>query len=131
MHFESFDDIKGFRFPIPTGSVKPPFIRRKVVLKNVQGEHLLFAVSLWNSTDYKAYLPDKSKAIGTNLSAKKVEYFREILTTAIVTNPSINELKTLENNEFESLARGYLMYNEGRAITYIEEFFLPDLKEYI
>jgi chorismate-pyruvate lyase len=105
-------------------------VRRKVFLKNKLGEHLLYAISLWNISDYDTFLPDKKKAIGTNLSNKNVEYFREILTTAEVKNPDVKEVKALVKADFDSLARGYFMHNGGRPITYIEEIFLPDLKKY-
>ena len=71
----------------------------------------------------------KSDAIGSNMTQKKIEYFREILHVGYIENDSRLEGYLKTKSEKKILFRDYYMYHEGNIICYIVEYFSPYIFE--
>lgn len=72
---------------------------------------------------------EKKDAIGNNMISQKIEYFREIKNVGIIQNFKEARNYYSETN-YKSKFRTYIMYNNKKKLTYIEELFLPDIEKY-
>lgn len=65
-------------------------------------------------------MKNKKDAIGNNMTAAKLEYFREILGAAVVKDSAVaSQMKSSET----ILLRNYFMYKGGKIMCYIVEYF--------
>lgn len=70
-------------------------------------------------------MKEQGNAIGKNMNAQKIEYYREILQVTILKDFLFNAEK------IDAKFRAYYIYFKNKLMTYIEETFLPDLGKYM
>eukprot|EP00331_Platyophrya_macrostoma_P001577 CAMPEP_0176408838 /NCGR_PEP_ID=MMETSP0127-20121128/2175_1 /TAXON_ID=938130 /ORGANISM="Platyophrya macrostoma, Strain WH" /LENGTH=148 /DNA_ID=CAMNT_0017788171 /DNA_START=45 /DNA_END=491 /DNA_ORIENTATION=+ len=97
-----------------------PLVQREVLLKDSDGNILEYALSLWPQDQYDAVMKNKKDAIGNNMTAARLEYFREINGAAVVKDSTVAEL--MKSSE-SVLLRTYFIYKGGAIMCYIVEYF--------
>lgn len=83
----------------------------------------------WNKDVYEKLMKDKSDAIGSNIQKQKFEYFREINFAGVLENDAdVNKLLGMEEKA-RVLIRNYFMWNGGKRICVIQEYFSNEVKK--
>jgi chorismate-pyruvate lyase len=86
----------------------------------------MYAVSWWNQNAYRRLMTMPSLAIGENITATRLELFREFVDVAAGTAPqlTLGEFK----GSSEIWARSYILFSAGVAVALIYEAFSPALQ---
>jgi chorismate lyase len=115
--------------PLAAARVCGPRIRRRIMFENEGGSALMFAVSWWNRDAYQRIMIAPNLAIGFNISASRVELYREFVDISSGHAPQLNRGEFKDAGEL--WARSYLMHTAGSVVALIHEVFSPALQSSI
>jgi chorismate lyase len=113
--------------PLAAGRVNGPRVRRRIYFENDAGSLLMYAVSWWSRDAYRRLMTAPALAIGVNITASRLELFREFVDVCTGVAPQLT--RGAFGGEPRLWARSYLLFSEGAAVALIHEVFSPALQE--